>query len=115
MSRKSVILIVLSALLWVIAVAILLPIIIRARTTSASNACVNNLRQIEGAKQQWGLEDGKKPSDTPTMEEIRPYMGRGPEGSIPLCPNGGIYKVGRLNESPRCSIGGAGHLLPDNQ
>ena len=37
--------------------AIAIPNFIRARTTSQQNACINNLRQIDGAKQQWALEN----------------------------------------------------------
>jgi len=38
---------------------IAIPNFIRARNTPARNACVNNLRQINGAKQQWALENQK--------------------------------------------------------
>ena len=33
--------------------------IARARIGHAQNACVNNLRQIEGAKQTWAIENHK--------------------------------------------------------
>src|SRR6266478_4702290 len=36
--------------------AIAIPNFVRARSTSQKNACINNLRQIDGAKQQWALE-----------------------------------------------------------
>ena len=36
--------------------AIAIPNFIKARTTSQMNACINNLRQIDGAEQQWALE-----------------------------------------------------------
>jgi hypothetical protein len=88
-----------------------LPEYIRARNTPASNACVSNLRNIEGAKAQWGLENHKTTNDAPTMEDIRPYMGRGVAGEIPICPSGGIYTPGRLGEPPTCSIGGPQHSL----
>jgi len=39
------------------AAAIAIPNFIRARTTSQMNACINNLRQIDGAIQQWALEN----------------------------------------------------------
>ena len=40
-----------------------------------------------------------------TWADIKPYMGRGPEGGIPKCPQGGVYIIGRLDEDPTCSIG----------
>jgi prepilin-type N-terminal cleavage/methylation domain-containing protein len=39
--------------------AIAIPNFVRARETSQTNACVNNLRQIDAAKDQWALETGK--------------------------------------------------------
>ena len=36
--------------------AIAIPNFVRARTQSQKNACINNLRQIDGAVQQWALE-----------------------------------------------------------
>jgi competence protein ComGC len=111
MSKNAKILIptlVAAALLLAIAV----PNFIRARNTKASNACVNNLRIIQGAKEQWALEHHKTTNDTPTLEDLKPYMGRGEEGEIPVCPDGGIYSPGRVGEPPKCSIGGLGHSLP---
>jgi hypothetical protein len=105
MSKKSTIAVVAAASLAVIALA-LLPAFIRARTTPAKNACVNNLRQLDGAKQQWELENHKSTNDVPTLEDLRPYLLR------PLvCPQGGTYLPGRVGEPPRCSVGGS-HTLP---
>jgi hypothetical protein len=74
-------------------------------------ACINNLRQIDGAKQQWALENNKTSNDVPTMDDLRIYMGRGPQGVIPRCPGGGTYLLGRVGEDPRCSIGGPSHTM----
>ncbi len=82
---------------------------IRARTTQSMNACVNNLRQIESAKEQWALEN-KITNGTPTLEDLRPYMGRGTGGTMAACPRGGIYTPGRVGEPPKCSTGGS-HTL----
>ena len=40
--------------------AIAIPNFVKARATSQANACINNLRQIDGAAQQWALEKGQK-------------------------------------------------------
>ncbi|MEI2722547.1 MAG: prepilin-type N-terminal cleavage/methylation domain-containing protein [Verrucomicrobiota bacterium] len=37
--------------------AIAIPNFIKARTTSQINACINNLRQMDGGIQQWALEN----------------------------------------------------------
>ena len=39
--------------------AIAIPNFIKARTTSQKNACINNLKQIDGAIQQWALRGAK--------------------------------------------------------
>src|SRR5512132_1319879 len=67
--------------------AIAIPNFVRARTTSQMNACINNLRQIDGSKQQWALEAGKQTTDTPVISDIQPFLGRGSSGSAAFyCP-----------------------------
>ena len=44
--------------------AIAIPNFLRARSTSQQNACINNLRQIDGAIQQWALETGQAATAT---------------------------------------------------
>ena len=90
--------------------AIAIPNFVRARTTSQGNACINNLRLIDAAKQQWALENHKQNTDTPTVADLTPYLGRGPRGQFPVCPQGGTYTIGSVGEKPQCSI--PGHVLP---
>ncbi len=71
------------------------------------NACINNLRQIDGAKQQWQLENHKTDSDTPTSAEVASYL---KNNQFPVCPYGGKYTIGPVNEDPACSV--PGHVLP---
>src|ERR1700719_983124 len=52
--------------------AIAIPNFVRARTTSQQNACINNLRQIDGAKQQWALENKVSATATPSGANIQP-------------------------------------------
>ena len=85
---------------------------VRARNTSSANACINNLRQIDGAKQQWALEHNATTNSCPTWNDIRIYCGRSPEGVTLTCPQGGTYTIGRVDEPPRCSIGTGTHVLP---
>src|SRR5438093_11267126 len=58
----------------ILASAALVPAFIRARTTPSSNACVNNLRQLDGAKQQWALENRRTKGDPVAWEDIKPYL-----------------------------------------
>src|SRR4029077_20624971 len=66
--------------------AIAIPNFVRARTTAQMNACINNLRQIDGAKQQWALENKVTGTVTPGSTDIQPYLGRGTGGTLPSCP-----------------------------
>src|ERR1700726_1110981 len=66
--------------------AIAIPNFVHARTTSQQNACINNLRQIDGAKQEWALENRVPPTSKPGIAELQPYLGRGSNGSLPTCP-----------------------------
>jgi hypothetical protein len=74
------------------------------------NACINNLRLIDAAKMQWALDHNEDNADTPTMEDLRPYLGRGTNGQLPWCPGGGVYTIGSVGQKPTCSV--PGHVLP---
>jgi hypothetical protein len=87
--------------------AIAIPNFVKARETSQMNACINNLRQIDIAKNEWALENGKKPGDVPTAQDLKPYF---KNGVFPACPVGGTYTIGAVGNAPTCSI--PGHELP---
>lgn len=76
------------------------------RNTRASNLCWHNLALIDGAKQQWVLENRKNTNDMPSWKDLRPYMGRGPQGAIPKCPRDGTYVIGKVGEMPKCTYPG---------
>src|SRR5512136_133468 len=61
--------------------AIAIPNFVRARTTSQKNACINNLRQIDGAVQQYLLEN--KQNAIPATGLLAPYLGKGAAGTWP--------------------------------
>ena len=71
------------------------------------NACISNLRQIDGAKNEWALENGKANGTPVTAADIAPYI---QGGVLPKCPAGGTYTIGKVGEKPTCSI--PGHELP---
>jgi prepilin-type N-terminal cleavage/methylation domain-containing protein len=95
--------------------AIAVPNFVKARTTAQMNACINNLRQIDGAIQQWALEKKKGPDDAVINTEILEYL----KNSV-VCPAGGTtfedsYQTTDVSHPPACkSIGGGpskGHQL----
>ncbi len=85
--------------------AIAIPNFVKARSTAQLNACINNLRQLDAAKQQWALEKSKNANDVPTQADLMPYL-----RSWPVCPQGGTYTIGAVGDRPTCSI--STHKLP---
>jgi competence protein ComGC len=81
--------------------AIAIPNFVKARNTAMQNACINNLRMIDGAKQQWALEKGKTGGDVPAIVDLTPYL---KDGKFPVCPSGGTYTIGVASNNPTCSI-----------
>jgi hypothetical protein len=71
------------------------------------NACINNLRQIDAAKQQWALENNKTEDAVPAAPDLLPYF---KDGTFPVCPSGGVYTINAVGLPPTCSI--PGHVLP---
>ncbi|HTA94902.1 MAG TPA: hypothetical protein VK769_02140, partial [Verrucomicrobiae bacterium] len=71
------------------------------------NTCINNLRQIDAAKQQWALEKNKTAEAIPTAQDLLPYF---KDGVFPVCPSGGTYTLNAVGELPVCSI--PSHVLP---
>jgi len=94
--------------------AIAIPNFVRARAASQMNGCINNLRQIDGAKQQALLEKGDSADLSNTG--LTPYLGRGSAGQFPVCPTtqADNYVIGAAGEPPTCPNGTAGfeHVLP---
>ena len=78
----------------------------RARKMSQRNACINNLRQIDGAKEHWALETRQETGAAPAIEAIDQYI----KGGHPTCPAGGTYTYANVDSPPLCSI--QEHALP---
>jgi hypothetical protein len=67
--------------------------------------CINNLRQIDAAANQFALErqltNGARinfPND------LTPYIKLNSAGSIPPCPNGGVYHIDKVGTNPTCTM-----------
>ena len=101
--------------------AIAIPNFIKARETARKNTCINNLRLIDGAIQQWALENGKNSTDNVSshLASLTTYLGRGGTGTINgsgtgavKCPSGGTYAGTTVKAKPTCSHRANGHRLP---
>jgi hypothetical protein len=82
---------------------------------SPANACINNLRQIDAAENQFALEHHLTNGDAINFpNDLTPYIKLNSAGKIPGCPQGGIYHIGKVGETPTCSLSNAvpPHVLP---
>src|SRR6266404_7077077 len=71
--------------------AIAIPNFVRARTSAQANACINNLRQMDGAAQQWALENKQQSGSTVQSTDVTPYIKLDSGGNLPGCPASGTY------------------------
>jgi hypothetical protein len=69
--------------------------------------CVNNLRQLEGAKQQWALENNQAQGAPVDAAALKPYL-----KEMPVCPAGGSYTIGAVGTPSSCSLPGHAPSAP---
>jgi prepilin-type N-terminal cleavage/methylation domain-containing protein len=82
--------------------AVAIPNLVKARKSAARQACINNLKAMEGAKTTWALDMKKSDSDVPTDADI---FGSGKYiDPKPQCPGGGTYDLRSVGERPTCSV-----------
>jgi prepilin-type N-terminal cleavage/methylation domain-containing protein len=96
---------------------IALPNFIKARAASQANACINNLRKIDDASNQFAIEYHKNTGDHLNFpDDLTPYIKLNKLGSIPPCPVGGDYYQDTIvGTNPTCSLGTTvtpAHVLP---
>jgi prepilin-type N-terminal cleavage/methylation domain-containing protein len=88
--------------------AIAVPNFVKARTTSQANACINNLVKINGAKEQWALENKQVTGATPVDSNLfgsSLYI-----STKPTCPANGTYTLNAVGTAPTCTV--SGHTMP---
>ena len=87
--------------------AMAIPAYWKYRSNARKGLCLQNLNQIESAKQRWGLEQRKTDGDIPAQTDlVGPflYLRRMPE-----CPGGGTYSIRAIGQNALCTE--PGHSL----
>ena len=86
--------------------AIAIPNFVNARTTALKNACIANLKQIQGAVQVWAIDTGAASTATPTSANLVP-------GYIKVWPKCGTasYAIPAVDGTPACPNTTTGHTL----
>lgn len=95
----------------ILGAAIIVPNYVRARVVPCKNACISNLRQIDGAKEQFALEKKLPVGHVLSADEeklVYNYI----KGGEPKCPGGGKYSLNPIGAAPTCdSLKEGGHSL----
>jgi prepilin-type N-terminal cleavage/methylation domain-containing protein len=96
--------------------AIAIPNFVKARASSQASACINNLRQIDSAANQFALEQRKSTGSAITFPaDLTPYIKLNSASRIPPCPANGTYNDATVGSNPTCSLGSTvtpQHVLP---
>ena len=98
--------------------AIVIPNYVKARANGQATACINNLRQIDTAVQQFAVEAKKHVGDTVVYpDDLTAYIRLNSRGQIPSCPASGTYSLTTVGTVPSavCSLGNTvtpAHLMP---
>lgn len=77
------------------------PSFVRARERAQQNSIINNLRNIQAAKDVWALELGKATGDTPSQTDLAPYMNK---GSFPVPVSGETYNIETVGNFPYADL-----------
>jgi type II secretory pathway pseudopilin PulG len=97
--------------------AIAIPNFVRARVTSQQNACIENLRELDAAKQEWASDTRQFATAIATSRNLRQYIGHGTRASMPSCPAAAntnfstSYTINNLVTPPTCNIVPETHIL----
>jgi prepilin-type N-terminal cleavage/methylation domain-containing protein len=88
--------------------AIAIPNFVKARAASQKNACIANLKQIEGASATWALETKAAAAAAPGITDL--YGNTAYIRIEPKCPGGGTYVLTPVGTPPTCTLAAAPEL-----
>jgi prepilin-type N-terminal cleavage/methylation domain-containing protein len=97
---------------------IAIPGFVRSRAASQRTTCINNMRQVDSAKQQWATETSQPVNTTPTATDIAPYVNRAGSLASVYCPTDPAksfatsYALNDIGTATTCIIQPANHALP---
>lgn len=87
--------------------AIAVPNFAQARTNARRSTCINNMRLVDAAKEQYALENNKDTATTPVAADLTPYL-KG--NAMPTCSAQGTYTIAAIGTLPSCSKAAAPDL-----
>lgn len=92
-------------------VGIAVPNFIQTRNYSRSSICINNLRLIDAAKEQYAIENNAAVGAATTSNDCLPYL---KNSAFPSCPGTAVaYTTNTVGTYPTCALaGGAAGVTP---
>ena len=85
--------------------AIAVPNFIQARNSARSSTCINNLRLIDSAKEQYAIENNIANGASTTSTDCTPYL---KNNSFPVCPGtSSAYTTNNVGVFPSCGLAGS--------
>jgi prepilin-type N-terminal cleavage/methylation domain-containing protein len=76
--------------------AMAIPAFVKARVVSQQNACINNLRIVDGGKDQCAMVYHMTDGNTVSTVSVNEYI----KGTTtPLCPSAGSYAYGNIGST----------------
>ena len=95
--------------------AIAVPNFIAARARVQKDTCINNLRELKLAKEQWAFENNKDYTDTPEATDLDTYIKDGTQSLwCPLDSSESFsasYTINNVGTDPACKISSSDHKL----
>ena len=71
-----------------------------------SDLCINNLRQIDAAANEFALEHNLTNGSLINFpNDLTPYIHLDTRFNPLKCPSGGTYKIAHFGDTPTCSLG----------
>ena len=93
--------------------AIAIPNFVKARASSQQNTCIANMKQLDGAKATWALEQKKNDTSVPVTSDL--FGDTAYIRTAPKCPSGtdpyALQSVATKQVCPNIATQ-AGHVLP---
>lgn len=91
--------------------AIALPTWMQQRRLAQGRACSENLSKINGAKEQYALENNLGVGGVVAETDLWDTTNTGLIKQEPECPSGGIYTIGGIGFNPTCTKADAANFL----
>ena len=85
-------------------IAITVPAVVKAVDKAEEVVCIQNMQQIQAAKDMWAMESGAMDGTEVDPDEVARFTDP-PVG--PTCPAGGVYRYHAIGVSPECSVHGS--------